>query len=46
MFENAEEMIYNIQRRDIDINQHMHNLSYLDMAYEILPDNIYNNNLI
>ena len=43
MFENAEEMIYNIQRRDIDINQHMNNLSYLDMAYEILPDNIYNN---
>ena len=43
MLENAEEMIYNIQRRDIDINQHMHNLSYLDMAYEILPDNIYNN---
>ena len=43
MSENAEEMIYNIQRRDIDINQHMHNLSYLDMAYEILPDNIYNN---
>ena len=34
---------YCIQRRDIDINQHMHNLSYLDMAYEILPDNIYNN---
>lgn len=34
---------YHIQRRDIDINQHMHNLSYLDMAYEILPDDIYNN---
>ena len=34
---------YCIQRRDIDINQHMNNLSYLDMAYEILPDNIYNN---
>lgn len=34
---------YYIQRRDIDINQHMHNLSYLDMAYEILPEDIYNN---
>ena len=32
---------YYIQRRDIDINEHMHNLSYLDMAYEILPEDIY-----
>ena len=34
---------YCVQRRDIDINQHMNNLSYLDMAYEILPEDIYNN---
>ena len=34
---------YYIQRRDIDINGHMNNLSYLDMAYEILPDDIYKN---
>lgn len=34
---------YYIQRRDIDIYEHMHNLSYLDMAYEILPDNVYKN---
>ena len=34
---------YFIQRRDIDINKHMHNLNYLDMAYEILPDDVYNN---
>ncbi|MCH1959796.1 MULTISPECIES: acyl-[acyl-carrier-protein] thioesterase [Romboutsia] len=34
---------YYIQRRDIDINEHMHNLSYLDMAYEILPEDIYKN---
>lgn len=34
---------YYIQRRDIDINEHMHNLSYLDMAYEILPDEVYKN---
>lgn len=34
---------YCVQRRDIDINQHMHNLNYLDMAYEILPEEIYNN---
>lgn len=32
---------YYIQRRDIDINEHMHNLCYLDMAYEILPEDIY-----
>ena len=36
---------YYIQRRDIDINEHMHNLSYLDMAYEILPDDIYKNKI-
>ena len=36
---------YRIQRRDIDINEHMHNLSYLDMAYEILPDEIYKNKI-
>lgn len=34
--------VYCVQRRDIDINQHMNNLSYLDMAYEILPEDIYN----
>ena len=34
---------YYIQRRDIDINEHMHNLNYLDMAYEILPEDVYKN---
>ena len=34
---------YHVQRRDIDINDHMHNLSYLEMAYEILPLEIYQN---
>ena len=29
-------------RKDIDINKHMHNLYYLDLAYEALPDEIYN----
>lgn len=32
---------YKVLRRDIDINQHMHNLSYLDAAYEILPEEVY-----
>ncbi len=34
---------YAIQRRDIDINGHMHNLNYLDMAYEVLPEDVYKN---
>lgn len=38
------EYTYQVARRDIDINQHMHNLYYLDLAYEALPDEIYTNN--
>ncbi len=34
---------YKVTRKDIDINQHMHNLNYLDLAYEALPEEIYNN---
>ena len=34
---------YKIRRADIDINQHLHNLNYLNLAYEILPENVYNN---
>ena len=33
---------YTVLRRDIDINNHMHNLNYLDMAYDILPEEVYN----
>ena len=33
---------YEVIRKDIDINNHMHNLYYLDLAYEALPDEIYN----
>lgn len=33
---------YKVIRKDIDINNHMHNLYYLDLAYEALPDEIYN----
>ena len=32
---------YTIKRKDIDINGHMHNLYYLDLAYEALPEEIY-----
>lgn len=34
---------YTVKRADIDINNHMHNLFYLDLAYEALPEEIYRN---
>lgn len=37
------EIRYKVQRRDIDINKHVHNLYYLDFAYEALPEEIYEN---
>lgn len=40
-FENVVK--YEIKRRDIDVNKHLHNLYYLDLAYEALPEDIYNN---
>lgn len=33
---------YKVLRRDIDINKHVHNLYYLDFAYEALPEEVYN----
>ena len=35
------EITYKVSRRDIDINGHMHNLYYLDLAYEVLPQEVY-----
>ena len=35
------EFNYLVRRSDIDINRHMHNLDYLKLAYEVLPENIY-----
>lgn len=34
-------MQYTVKRRDIDLNSHVHNLYYLDLAYEALPEEIY-----
>lgn len=34
---------YTIMRRDIDTNNHVHNLNYLDIAMEALPEDVYNN---
>ena len=32
---------YRIRRFDLDLNKHVHNLNYLNIAYEILPDEVY-----
>lgn len=37
------EQDYVVQRKDIDINHHVHNITYLDIAYEVLPEDIYEN---
>ena len=36
---------YTVKRSDIDINGHMHNTNYLNLAYEALPEEIYKNNI-
>lgn len=37
----SSEFIYKTQRKDIDVNHHMHNLNYLSLAYEALPMDVY-----
>lgn len=39
--EYSSSIIYSVNRKDIDINGHMHNLYYLDLAYEALPQEVY-----
>lgn len=34
-------IIYQIKRKDIDVIGHVHNIYYLDLAYEALPQEIY-----
>jgi len=41
--ETSTQKSFKVQRRDIDFNKHMHNLYYLSYAYEVLPENIFNN---
>ncbi len=41
--EYANMLSYTIQRKDIDINRHVHNTYYLDFAYEVLPEDVYEN---
>ncbi len=35
---------YDVKRADIDVNKHMHNLNYLKLAYEALPEKEYLSN--
>ena len=30
-----------MRKSDIDVNNHMHNLNYMDLANEALPDDVY-----
>ena len=40
--ENLDKYInYEVKRADIDVNKHMHNLNYLKLAYEALPEEVY-----
>lgn len=32
---------YRIRRFDLDLNKHVHNLNYLNFAYELLPNDVY-----
>ena len=34
---------YTARRADIDINQHIHNLNYIEIANEVLPEDVYRN---
>ena len=38
----SNEFQYTVSRKDIDINGHMHNTNYLNLAYEVLPEDVYN----
>ena len=37
----GREIEYKVSRRDIDLNGHMHNLYYLYLAYDALPEEVY-----
>ena len=40
----SNEISLKILRHQIDVNDHVHNLFYLDFAYEALPENVYKEN--
>lgn len=37
------EAMYTVRRADIDVNNHMHNLNYIELANEVLPEEVYQN---
>ena len=39
--EYQHETEYTVRRADIDVNNHMHNLNYIELANEALPDEVY-----
>lgn len=41
----SKEINYTSMRKDIDFNKHMHNLYHLDLAYETLPEEVYENSI-
>lgn len=44
--ENKQESLkLKVRRTDIDINNHVNNLNYLDLAYEVLPLEVYNQDI-
>ena len=40
-FEYLDSDTYKIRRFDLDNNRHVHNLNYLNFAYEVLPEDVY-----
>lgn len=41
MLEEAYTTNYIVRRSDIDVNQHVHNINYIDIAYDAMPEDIY-----
>ncbi len=37
---------YTVKRADIDVNNHMHNLNYIELANEALPEDVYRNQFL
>jgi len=40
--ETTHEYFYTVSRNDVDFNKHMHNIYYMNLAYNALPEEIYN----
>ncbi len=42
----SSEILYKVKRADIDVNNHMHNLNYIELANEALPEDVYKNEFL